>query len=172
MRLNYVDPNLLERLAADKPFEIALDPGRDEFIERIRQAVMSLPDLPKQVAIMSFFEERETSDIALELRVSENEVKRLLNTARLSLKNALAGLVKERWPKKFGHLKACPICGHPQREAIEKIIAGKSQRQSWSSINKLLRQAIGKTFHPPSLMIYHLKYHLNETSQEINHERI
>jgi hypothetical protein len=168
MRLNFIDPQTLARLiASPEPADI-LDPKREIFLDNVRQTILALPDLPGRVVVMTYFEQKDIDEIACELNLPASEIKRLLKDAKLNLKNALTGLVKDYWPKKFGHLKTCPICNHPKREIIEGILTERNSSLNWAAVNKQLKLAINESFNPPSILIYHLKFHGNKSDGVVN----
>jgi len=64
--------------------------------------------------------------------------------------------VQKRWPDRFKDLNTCPVCSHPKKHLIEKIIKNKKKNESWRSLNNRLKKKTGRSFNPP---INHLNYH-------------
>lgn len=129
------------------------------FLDLVRQAVNTLDDKLRRVIEMYFFENLNISQIEQETGQSCHQVQKLLREAMLILKYSLTDIVRSRWPDRFKEVNRCPICRHPQRKTIEKIIKCKKEAESWGMINKRLKKKVGETFNPPSIMINHIKYH-------------
>jgi hypothetical protein len=129
------------------------------FLDSVRQAVNTLDDKRRRVIEMYFFENLNLCQIEQETGQSCHQVQKLLREAMLMLKHSLTDIVCNRWPDRFKEANRCPICKHPQRKTIEKIVKCKKQSESWGIINKRLKKKVGQTFNPPSIMINHIKYH-------------
>jgi hypothetical protein len=108
---------------------------------------------------MYHFENLDFEQIAAALGISQTNAVKLHNEAMVILKHKLADRVRRRWPGRVAGTSRCPICDHPKRDQIEKIVAGKKTTESWGTINKRLKSSIGRIFHPPTLLINHQKYH-------------
>ncbi|OQX92298.1 MAG: hypothetical protein B6D58_03655 [candidate division Zixibacteria bacterium 4484_95] len=129
------------------------------FLDTVRQAVNSLDDKHRRVIEMYFFENLSLHQIEQEMEQNCHQVQKLLREAMLMLKYSLTDVVRNRWPERFKEVNRCPICKHPQRKTIEKIIKSKKEAESWGTISKRLKKKVGETFNPPSTMINHIKYH-------------
>jgi hypothetical protein len=158
----FVDHQVLANIAANPPSECYESDEYKSFLDLVRQKVYDLDSDHRQVTVMYYFENLEANHIAAELDLDQRTVYRLLRESLRILKASLAEAVKSRWPGRFDDLKSCPICNHPERTAIEKIIRGKKAGDSWSTINKKLKKRIGRIFNPPNVMINHIKYHDKE----------
>jgi hypothetical protein len=155
----FVDHQLLAKIAGAAPDDSPCSPDLAEFLDDIRAVVGSLDELASKIIIMYHFESLEFDQIAAELGLKVSQIKKIHSEAFVNLKYRLAEMVNRRWPGKFPAAKHCPICDHPKRQLIDRIIASKHQRESWGTINKRLKAEIGRSFHPPSLLINHQKYH-------------
>ena len=159
MTLIYVDHNMLAKIASDKPSAFEDSEDYLKFLEQVRRQVYQLDKNHSRVIIMYYFENRDIDQIAAETGLGQQDIRKLLRESLLILKYALAGIVEKRWPDRFKNINTCPICSHPQRVDIEKIISAHKSGESWGKVNKRLRQKIGRTFNPPMVLINHLKYH-------------
>jgi hypothetical protein len=160
MTMIYVDHQTLSEIAGYAPNEVAESAGYHDFLESVRQEVSGLSDNHRQVIIMYYFESREITAIAIELHLNENDVRKLLREGLGQLKHRLTDLVQKRWPDRFAALKPCPICSHPRRRQIDKLLEARKPTDSWGKVNRAVRQKFGCTFNPPSVIINHLKYHI------------
>ena len=158
----FVDHQVLINIAACQPSKPPESDDHKDFLDLIRQKVYDLDSNHRQVTIMYYFENLEVNRIADDLGLDQRTVYRLLRESLIMLKTSLAKAVKARWPGRFDDLKLCPICGHPERSAIDSIILSKKSNESWGAINKKLKQRIGRIFNPPAIMINHIKYHDKE----------
>ena len=158
----FVDHQVLVKIAAYLPSEPPESDDYKDFLELVRQKVYDLDSDHRRVIIMYYFENLEVNHIADELGLDQRTVYRFLRESLIMLKASLAETVKTRWPGRFDDLKSCPICNHPERTNIEKIIRSKRPCDSWSTINKKLKKRIGRIFNPPNVMINHIKYHDKE----------
>ncbi len=159
MSLLFVDHQMLSKLVSSKK-EFFGDDKAEAFHDLIREKVYNLEDQHKQAIVMHYFENLNLTDIAGEMGLEENQVHKLLGEALSILKYVLADIVENRWPDRFKNLHLCPVCNHPEKKKIEKIISGKRNKDSWGKINSQLNKHVGETFHPPSILINHLKYHM------------
>lgn len=171
MSLIFVDHQMLAKLAGNRPpgsfgsdelwqlEKSENDTNHQAFLDSVRQAVNALGQKHRQVIEMYFFENLNLSQIEQETGQSQHQVQKLLREAILMLKSTLAEIVCNRWPDRFQKINRCPICLHPERKMIERVISGKKEAESWGIINKRLKKRVGETFNPPSIMINHIKYH-------------
>jgi len=162
MTIIFVDHQILVNVASYLPSKPAESDEYKDFLDMVRQKVDELEPGGRQVVIMYYFENLEAGCIAAELGLDERIVHQLLRESLKKLKASLAEAVKARWPDRCGNLKLCPICGHPERQAIENIIRAKKPGDNWGTVNKKLKRRIGRTFNPPTIMTNHLKYHDKE----------
>jgi len=158
----FVDHQVLTKIAAYLPSDPPESDDYRDFLDLVRQTVYDLESNHRQVVIMYYFENLDVEQITAELGLDQRIIYRRLRESLIKLRSSLAEAVKSRWPKQFRSLKLCPICDHPERLAIEKIIHGKKTSESWRTINKKLKQQIGRIFNPPTIMINHIKYHDKE----------
>jgi len=154
----FVDHQTLEKII-DNGKEYPDDKEFEAFREKIREKVYDLDEIHRRVIIMYFFENLNLDEIADEIDLHVFQVHKLLSEALLILKHSLAETVQERWPDRFKNLNTCPVCNHPKRHLIEKIIRKKKKNESWRLVNNRLKQKTGQAFNPPSILINHLKYH-------------
>lgn len=161
----FVDHQLLTKLAGAMPQKPVDSEDYLAFLQKVREAVLQLPPNHSKVIAAYYFECRVIKEIAVELGLSEADIKCILREGLLKLKHTLIPEVKTRWPNRFGHLRDCPICSHPDRDNIEAIIKAKKHSESWGAINKKLKFKFGVSFNPPSVIISHMKYHNNENEE-------
>jgi hypothetical protein len=155
----FVDHNTLINIAADIAPDLNESEDYQEFLDQVRQQVYSLNSNHRTVAVKYYFENLEIEQIAAETGLNEQDIRKLLRESLLILKSALTEIVRRRWPDRFLQLKTCPICDHPAKIEIERIISMKKPEESWGTINQRMKRMIGCSFNPPILMINHLKYH-------------
>ena len=159
MTITFIDHNTLAKIVSDK--SSAFEDSEDylAFLDQVRQRVHQLDCIHSRVIIMYYFENRDIDQIAAETGLDQQDIRKALREGLLTLKYALAEAVEKRWPDRFKNINTCPICSHPQRVDIEKIISAHKSGESWGKVNKRLRQKIGRTFNPPMVLINHLKFH-------------
>jgi hypothetical protein len=157
----YVDHQTLSRIAEYIPNNDDESPDYRAFLNSVRHAVKALPVSHQRAITMYYFENRETDNIAADLQLDNTDVCKLLREGLNMLKYRLADLVKKRWPNRFTRIRPCPICSHPRRLDIERIIAAKQPTDSWGKVNRALKRDVGCAFNPPSVIISHIKYHLD-----------
>ncbi len=159
----YIDHQLLAKIAGSSPEKAADSEDYLAFLGRIRRAVEALPENHSKVITAYYFETRVIDDIAEEIGLPEEDTRRILREGLLKLKHALADEVKTRWPDRFGDIRICPICNHPERVAIETLIKSKKRNESWGVVNRRLKSKFGVSFNPPSVIISHMKYHTKDS---------
>lgn len=54
---------------------------------------------------------------------------------------------------------ACPLCRHPDREEIERLLHTKRSEETWKRILTILRRSFGMPHLTPRQIVGHLKYH-------------
>jgi len=54
----------------------------------------------------------------------------------------------------------CPLCNHPEREEIDRLIRTKTAAETWKRIIKTLRDKYGLSIVMPQRLIGHKKYHM------------
>jgi len=150
---------MLAKIAGAVPDESPGSPNLSDFLNEVRRAVSSLETIQGTVITMYHFENLDFDQIAAALDLPIPQVKKLHGEALVILKYGLAEAVNRRWPGRFDKMLSCPICSHPKRELIERIITGKKEHESWGTINRRLKSQIGRIIHPPALLINHQKYH-------------
>ena len=156
----FVDHQILAEVAGSTDDIHSESDDYRKFLDDVRKEVESLETPHQETIKQYYFESRSIEEIAADLSLSEDDTRHLLHEALTILKSRLAGLMKARYPSKFINSQDCPICSHPRRQQIEKIIAGKKPGQSWGVINEKLKRKIGRAFNPPRYMIVHHKYHM------------
>ncbi|MCP4583491.1 MAG: hypothetical protein GY839_17925 [candidate division Zixibacteria bacterium] len=155
----FVDHNTLINLTADITSDFEESDDHRSFLDLIRRQVYSLDNNHSRVVVMYYFENLELERIAVETGLDHRDIRKLLRESLMILKYALAEAVQKRWPGRFKKLNPCPICNHPARTEIEKIISARKPGESWGTINKKIKRQIDSTFNPPIIMINHTKYH-------------
>jgi len=154
----FVDHQTLEKII-DSGNEYPNNQEFEAFREKIKEKVHELDEIHRQVIIMYFFENLSPDEIAGELDLNDFQVHKIFNEAMLILKHSLAETVQKRWPDRFKDLNTCPVCSHPKKHLIEKIIKNKKKNESWRSLNNRLKKKTGRSFNPPLILINHLNYH-------------
>ncbi len=156
----FVDHQTLAKIAGSIDDSDRNDADYEAFLESVRQEVYALDSPYRQVIIMYYFENLGLDQITKEVNLDTPHLDRILREGTLLLRYSLAEMVQKRWPGRFKNIRLCPVCSHPRRVAIERILAEKKAGESWGTLNKRLRKSVGKTFNPPSILINHLKYHM------------
>lgn len=54
----------------------------------------------------------------------------------------------------------CPICAHPRREEVNRLLRSKSDGETWKRIYQVLREDFNLRVYPVRRIIAHMKYHL------------
>jgi hypothetical protein len=54
----------------------------------------------------------------------------------------------------------CPLCNHPERGEIDRLIRTKTAAETWKRIIKTLRDEYGLSIVTPQRLIGHRKYHM------------
>ena len=155
----YVDHQMLTQIAGNDRKEPAANDLK-AFRKAVRDKVFALEEEYRQVIIIHFFEDKSIEMIARETNTSAWQISIRIQEALKILKYSLAEIVRKRWPGRFDNLYLCPICNHPQKKEIEKIITAKKKQDSWGLLNKRLKKKIGLELNPPSIIINHIKYHM------------
>jgi len=159
-RIVFMDPGIfngLEVLAAPEP-----DP---ELVSNVNTALEQLEPALQEILKLKYYEGATTGEIALALDKPEKEIISLIYEAKRQMRFHLAEFVNKRWGIKSGRL--CRICIHPRRAAIESILIGKSQSESWGKITDRIYEAGEERFHPPQILKAHLK-HMNHIKDRKN----
>ncbi len=150
-RILYLDPEILDTLMPARP------PDPDpELITAVNEALSGLKPELRELIIKRFYEGRKISEIESELDRPEKEIMALLYEAKRQLRSLLADFARERWGIEVR--KGCRICAHARRAEIEKILLGKKERDSWRKTTLKIRDAAGESFHPPQILIAHMKH--------------
>jgi len=158
----FVDHQTLAEVAPQLPSKIQYSDDYLDFLAGVRREVLNLDSDHQQATIMYYFEERTLDEIAAEMGITTRKAAELIRESRDRLKHVLASRMHERWPNRFRKPRVCPICSHPKRDLIEKIIAAKKPKESWAFINTKIKKRCGKSINPPSVLIGHLKNHIME----------
>lgn len=150
-RIIYVGPEIIDILT------IAPSPNPDpEVVAAVDFAIKKLEPELREIIYERVYEGRKISEIAVNLNKSEKEITALLYEAKRQLKILLADFVKQRWSiETKGN---CRICSHNSRKKIEKILITKKENDSWGQITSEIHKAVGEQFHPPQILIAHLKH--------------
>jgi hypothetical protein len=160
MRQIYVDHQTLTRLAGAVPAGSNPDDDTREFLDRVRKEVESLMPDHRRVITMYYFECLEIGQIADEISLPPDNIRRLIHEGLMILKNRLADIVYQRWPRRLKKISKCKICSHPDRALIEKIVKARKPSDSWGKTNRQIKQKLGCSFNPPAVIISHMKYHI------------
>ncbi len=158
VKIIYLDPLMLAEIAGAEP-EPEFEPELERLRDIIRKEVLALEYPAGEILIRLYFEGMDAEAAAAEIGLSPESVIKISREALHVLKNRLRQVVHKRWPKFFPSAETCPICAHPERAEIERIITAKIDSESWGSVNRKLKKSVGRIFNPPMIIINHLKYH-------------
>lgn len=124
----------------------------------VHKALQKLrPDLQSLISDY-YFDGVSISSIAAGEGISEKEIRLHLRLAKRHLRYMLCNFVKLRWGIKAA--RKCQICSHPKRKDIDRLLQAKSENETWGAFGRRLAAATGQHFHPPQVLIAHLK-HIN-----------
>jgi hypothetical protein len=150
-RMAYVELGAIEAMES-----VELAAPNPQVDVEVRKALMKLrPDLRTIISIY-YFDGVSISSIAAEKGISEKEVRLRLRLSKRYLREMLCDFVKFRWGIKVA--RKCQICSHPERKAIDRLLKAKSDNETWGAFGRRLADATGQHFHPPQVLIAHLKH--------------
>jgi hypothetical protein len=101
-------------------------------------------------------------------RITGREIYRLDGVhgrALRKLKALLQPLVEGRCGREDRLNIDCPLCRHPARQEIERLINSKRKEETWKRIIKILRRNYALPIRSPQLIIGHLMYHCPEAKE-------
>ncbi len=130
-------------IAAVRAAVSRLDPDQQDLIYQVYVLGRTLPDLADTTGLPH-----------ARLAVMHRRVKRRLCSL-------LAAFVNQRFGLDVGESVGCPICRHPGRGDIDRIIAAKRPDQSWRPIMRAIREQTALDLRSPHALIGHARYHLH-----------
>ena len=145
-------------VAVDVLESVQLSAPNPQVDTEVRRALQKLrPDLRSLISNY-FFDGISISSIAAEEGISEKEIRLRLQLAKRQLRYMLCNFVKTRWGIKAA--RKCQICLHPNRKDIDRLLLAKPENETWGAFGRRLAASTGQHFHPPQVLIAHLK-HIN-----------
>jgi hypothetical protein len=148
------DPDISwqEAAALRQPYNI-------EVIKAVNRALEQLD--PEEAALIRLFYMQGVSYREISL-MTGRDIYRLAaqNVAALKkLKALLSGFVKNRFTIKSPSGLKCPLCDHPRRPDIDRLLRSKTDAETWKRIYQVLRDDFDLRVFPARKLIGHLKYH-------------
>lgn len=146
--------------ARSRPEAAEVEPSYDE--EVILAVTRALETLSEEEAalVRSFhFQGLSYQDIS---RATGREVYRLELLHRRALRSLAARLrplVATEDVRRERRNTGCPLCCHPAREQIDRLLNSKRREETWKRINAILKERYAVPSLSPRLIIGHLKYH-------------
>ncbi len=141
----------------------------EEIQRKVRSVLARLPGRERETIQLYYFEGFSIEQIAAKLGTTATRITLLLQRAKRRLKHQLADWVRAE----FGVLpptRSCAICAHPQREAIERLIAKRLPEEPYSRLFRRIRQHHRLKLLSPKTIISHMEYHRTQPETRGNHD--
>jgi len=129
---------------------------RNSLRQIVADSLNCLDSGQKQIIHLRYWEMLTQKEIARYLGITPIEVRAIIKLAHAKLRPYLANYVRERWH--FSPRGVCPICTHPRRAIIERLLDEKTRSESWGEFGQKLSKTIGEKINPPRLLIVHLNH--------------
>lgn len=136
-------------------------------ISEVTQAVSRLTEREQEFVKLYWYEGKSLSEMAESFGKSPHNIESMNRRILRKLKNELAGFVKERFGIDVESDRKCPICSHPERAAIERILRAKTERETLRPIYRKLRETFGVEVSTPQILIGHMKYHMRKEERDV-----
>jgi hypothetical protein len=121
--------------------EIAEEKERKEELEdEVQRCLEKLPFLEKEFIRYFYFEGLPYKQISLLLKTNQRKLERMHKNILKQLKILLKDFVEKRFKLKIADEKLCPICLHPKREELEKILDSKRKEESFKRILRIFKE--------------------------------
>ena len=134
---------------------------RREIIRReVRKAVARLPYHQREFIECFYFMGETYEQIEKRLGKERYKLERIHHQALERLRFLLADFVEAHFGIKVERANRCPICSHPEREKIERILERKRPEESWRPAMKILRTEFELKLSTVQTVIAHLRKHM------------
>jgi hypothetical protein len=131
---------------------------REEVVEKVQEALKSLPPTERRVIEMYHFDGQSFSAIARSLGKSTTYVTNMRRRAMRSLRKHLAQYARDRFGIEMRESNCC-ICNSGHREEIDELIAAKRHEEPYSVLIRTVRRRFGLLIKSPQTIKGHAKYH-------------
>ncbi len=145
-----------------RSWQEAADTGEgynDEIVMAVTRALETLSEEEAAMIRRFYFQGLSYQEIS---RITGREIYRLGALHRRALRKLTARLrplVQETCNRDDFRKTGCPLCDHPAREEIDRLIYSKRREETWKRMIKTLRKEYALPIRSPQLIIGHLKYH-------------
>jgi hypothetical protein len=135
--------------------------SRREIIRKeVRRAVAKLDCHQREFVECFYFMGETYEQIQKRLGKERYKLERIHQQALERLRFLLADFVEAHFGFKVERANRCPICSHPKKEKIERILERKRPEESWRPIMKILRKEFGLESTAVQTVIAHLRKHM------------
>ena len=131
-------------------------------VAAVRTELDKLTEAERDFIEMFWFEGRSMAEISAVTGKPVYKLEGLNKRIIRKLKNRLAEFVESEFGLKHEVGSKCPICRHPRRDEIDRMILAKKPHQTFSSIITVLKRDYGIIIKTPQIIIGHRKYHIRE----------
>jgi hypothetical protein len=137
--------------------------GPDPELEQgVHRALARLPQDEEEFIRLFYFQGFETTVIAAYLNRTLSRVETLRRKAMRRLRLYLCDELRGKFGTSPPVDEDCPICVHPRRRQIEKLLARKKPDETWRKTIGLLRDNFNLTGISPRRLAGHMSYHYLE----------
>lgn len=131
----------------------------DEIVMAVTRALETLSEEEAAMIRRFHFQGLSYQEIS---RITGREIYRLDALHRRAMRKLTVGLrplVEESCRRDHFPKTGCPLCSHPAREEIDRLIHSKRREETWKRMIRILRKKYALPIRSPQLLIGHLKYH-------------
>lgn len=132
-------------------------PARD-IDQAVETALARLPDEEREFVVRFHFMGESYRELAEATGRPVYRFEAIHRRAFRRLRGLLGPFVHER----FGldeKESTCPLCRSTERQAIDRLLAGKSERLTWRPIIRHLQNQFGIHVTTPQMLISHVQFH-------------
>lgn len=151
MVIRHYNPDYLPKI--EPLSENCPDPN---LIQVVRQAISELPQTNREILEARIYEGLSFREIGVRQKIPRKLAYSEYVAALAILKIHLSEFARQRWNLKIDGI--CRICTHNKRDEIERLLQNKRKNESWGRFCRRLEQNIGEFFHPPQILINHLRH--------------
>lgn len=131
-----------------------------DVIAAVNRALRALDDEEASFIRTYYLQGASFRRISEETGMAKYKLESLHHTALKKLVRSLHILLGGKYNIPSPKDPACPLCNHPQIEAINSLIQSKSERETWKRIIRALRDDFGIILSTPQRLIGHQKFHM------------
>lgn len=142
-----------DRSAFFPPADPALDIDR-----AVETALARLPDEEREFVVRFYFMGESYRRLAEATGRPVCRFEAIHRRAFRRLRGLLGPFVLERFGLKEGE-STCPLCLSTERRAIDRLLAGKTERLTWRPIIRQLQNHFGIRVTTPQMLISHVQFH-------------